>query len=753
MGKPGKWRLERKESFVHKLTKEHKYRPFSKFEKGAILLILATAGFFVISFGYYTNNVAPYQIGNPSNLKRDPYNPIWNGTITSTLGKSLASSGNPTFVQSIAGSQAGVSNVNILVGEFVGAKVTTTFLSNWTGWCSISDDAGNTWHIMNQNTGTDIVAWSSITIPFTNDRVLFHPCGGGQPTGASMVQIYKFVTVGATNEQEPNTQGDTISLTTTDTNSIIWQSFQGIHTAAFSSSQTLRGSTVNGATQFDSIDGDKPCSNTTCSLSTTAGGSAIQVNAVVELKPGTTTSSFCPFGYQCLNSQVDANKDIQLNANSTFAGEMLTNSTVDLSLLASKQALFWENWKNSSVITQPFGWYFTLNSTLPLTPNYNPLLDQSVVMAVIAFPVTQDAYVFIQRQPGQRFLPASGLPADSFPTCPPNSVLYSCVHFNNLGGGFKALMLSLNFTGPQAGVQNSGLNYLCYNTSFTSNLFTFGSNVLNQSYCSNTNTLPWLNVQSQYYVGFWSSASQPASVTFGSSIGKDGTGNGFDEMANAIFYWIPNPSASNTPTTEGGFFGWIGRSVSGVFNQVGGFLSPVTNMLFGFGNSLLSVFISGMAQGFQVFLTAFVLVLNFIGTKLGLGNLGDLILSLLAIVGTLITQGLSTIVSIFTAIGNFLTSGWLTFIAGAALAIPALISLGLVIWNFIFNGNFSVKTILYIDGLICGMAIYKKGLKGFFAWISLNVFLFTFVFNMAWTVFDILTRPIHRTKETVDPVG
>src|SRR5207249_3239485 len=103
-------------------------------------------------------------------------------------------------------------------------------------------------------------------------------------------------------------------------------------------------------------------------------------------------------------------------------------------------------------------------------------------------------------------------------------------------------------------------------------------------------------------------------------------------------------------------------------------------------------------------------------------------------------------------------SGYFTFLAGAAVLIGTLLPLAIILWKIIFGGMFGINQILFFD-YVFGIFLVSKAikerkssLKAFLGWISFNVFLFTFVFNAAWAVFDIVTRPIHRTKEIVDPL-
>ncbi len=163
-------------------------------------------------------------------------------------------------------------------------------------------------------------------------------------------------------------------------------------------------------------------------------------------------------------------------------------------------------------------------------------------------------------------------------------------------------------------------------------------------------------------------------------------------------------------------------------------------------------------QSLNVLIQGFRLVLNSIGNLIGFGNIGDLLIASFTSIGTLIVSGFSTILGFFIAIGVLVGSGYFGFLAGAATLIGVLLPFGLILWNIVFNGAFTVTDLLFFD-YVFGMFLVakaikecKSALKAFLGWISFNVFLFTFVFNAAWVIFDIITRPIHRTKETVDPL-
>src|SRR6266699_472970 len=297
----------------------------------------------------------------------------------------------------------------------------------------------------------------------------------------------------------------------------------------------------------------------------------------------------CPLGFSCMNSGLSLNNYATLIANATFPAVMLTTSTITTSTAASKELLFYETWGNSTNIlaSKPFAWYLTINSTLPQTQNYNPLTDPNTAMVVIVYPSASGNnkyYIYQQKDSGAAVLTASGQSQNPYPTCPQTATLYICSNSAVSTEGstnFLSITALLNYTGSGSNTGGAGAGTPNANSLLCSNNTPAN---LNSGFCSTpgspqsntpcsspsagictTNTFPFLNVQGQYYLGFWSNASQTGNILFGTS----NTGN-VDKRANGVYYWIPNPSCPPTcaQTDTCGFFGWLGKTFSGAVNTV-----------------------------------------------------------------------------------------------------------------------------------------------------------------------------------------
>src|SRR5205807_1329375 len=109
--------------------------------------------------------------------------------------------------------------------------------------------------------------------------------------------------------------------------------------------------------------------------------------------------------------------------------------------------------------------------------------------------------------------------------------LYLCQSIGSTNSP-NSMIAALNFTGPSPNNQNSGKSFICINSAVTQAFFTNGGSTCIQA---NTPNLPWLNIQTKYYVGFWSASGQNGQITFLSS----GTSAVFTDRANAMYYWIP----------------------------------------------------------------------------------------------------------------------------------------------------------------------------------------------------------------------
>jgi len=333
----------------------------------------------------------------------------------------------------------------------------------------------------------------------------------------------------------------------------------------------------------------------------------------------------------------------------------LTSSPIDVATSASKELLFYETWHNTTGITSsPWGWYLTVNSTLPTQANYNPLNDPSVVMADILYPTgpssaTKNYYNYQAKTPGQQLGPVSAAGTNPYPSCPQTATLYICASSNGAyaSSNFQAISTVENYTGSAAPGGNNGFSLYCVDAvpgpgSPTTNPFcssTTQTPTLTpctgtlQDICA-TQTLPFLNINAgPYYLGFWASSGQNGTILFGTS--KAG---GSDEQANSIYYWVPNPTAATPATTDtGGFFGWLGKTLGGAYNAAAGALSPITGPILNAGNSMMNAVAAALIQsgnlliqGLGILEGLVVSTLNIIGNAGGLGNVGTIIQNLIS---------------------------------------------------------------------------------------------------------------------------
>lgn len=796
MGKHTKWRLERKESLAHKLTKEHTYRQFTRLERTLILCIVIFGGTFFTLFGYYQLNVAPFL-----SQRNDPFTQVWNGSMTDNPTGPF---GPPKAVNNYFGGGAfSGGDQTKLISTLANNEIVVMFTERGS-FCSAASifangiGPGDT----QSNTYTLIASQCWSPVGGANVAVFVFATNTGAHTGADtfhtswvalcncflnyIIEVYSGVsgTGQSASTGQANfvtTSGITLlTVPTVPANSIYFEAWYMANTQGCATANNVNGNflikndcEVSPLSNETSVLFSTPVyPKTNQSITWNVGGNPPQSNGATVTYVAVALTSYplipCPHGYTCSNAGVDANNLLNLFANSTNPGVAISNSPIDFASAASKELFWFETWNNNSnYVAQPIGWFLTTNQTLATQKSYNPLNDPSIVMVNILYPLTGGKNIYYNYQakiPGQSLLTSSGAGTNPYPSCPQSSTLFICAQNNINGGGFRDFSMTMNYTGTTGGGGVNGASLTCNESTPGPgpNTYDFCLAAYSPSPCTgvtavacSTRVFPYLNVNAgPYYIGYWSAANQTGNILFGTS-----NSGAFDRRANMAFVWVPNPcggtavNCTQSTTDTGGFFGWLGHQIGNTFsvvgNTLGGLLSPVLS----FGGSLLGSLYSGFVQAVGILIQTYVTVLNFVGNLLHLGNLGDLLLSLLITVGLLITNGLSTLVSWFTSVGTFLTSGWLTFLAGAAGLVPTLLGLALTLWNFVFNANFSVKTLLFADFIMCLLATYKKGLAGFFAWISLNVFLFTFVFNIAWTVFDIITRPIHRAKETVDPVG
>jgi hypothetical protein len=329
----------------------------------------------------------------------------------------------------------------------------------------------------------------------------------------------------------------------------------------------------------------------------------------------------------------------------------ITTSPIDVSTSASKELFFFETWHNSTNLatTSPWGWFITTNATLPVQASYSPLNDSSVVLANVVYPnagaSNKAYYEYMSKTPGQFLQTASGAGINPYPSCPQTSTLFICAGNQNAGVGttFQSISTTLNYTGNAANAGANGFSLLCVDGTPTqdppvSNYCSSATQTPTLSPCSGstqeicaTTTLPFLNMQGgPYYLGFWSSVGQSATILFGTS----NTGAAA-QRANSIWYWVPNPVCPPTcaVTDTGGFFGFLGKSLTNGWNSFTAYTSPiwgpVANVMSGAGSTIANAFVQALViagsyayNGLNAFFQVIVSGLNSVGQTAGWGPIG-----------------------------------------------------------------------------------------------------------------------------------
>jgi len=552
------WKVrDSKPTLWQKLNRKHEFTVFSKLEKSLVLCTILFGATFFSSFVYYS--VSAVSASQPS-LNGDPFTPVWNGSIYNT-----PSTGNPQvkvispILAIRTGCSACITTLPLNIGNLL-------LVASTLGPCAgISDNRTNIYSTLTTTTpfGLSKVFGSKITY---NGNTLI-TLTGCSTTAIQTFTVYtggsNFGTIAQIDDQTgPATPlTSTLSLTTS-VGSSVFESFAftdlggpgcDFPTAQNSQIKILESCVVNGGLGSDSTTWNKAPTTGTNNygilISGLGGANINYAHVLVEIKTNLSNLP-CPSGYKCINSYVN-NNDIVLQANSTISAIALNNVPIDFSVLSAKEMMIYETYVNGSNISgnnKPFGWYLTINGTLPLQANYSPLNDTRVAMAMVNYD-GKTTYLYIAKNLGEQLLPDSGLGNNPYPNCPQSSTLFLCgrVIVSLSGSTFNAMSAILNFTGPAQ--QNRGVSFICFNSVLTASFFTFGGASCNGN---TTTTLPWFNIQNSYSLGFFAQAGQNASITFGSS----GTSTTFSERANAVYYWVPNPT-TNTPaeTNSGGYFG------------------------------------------------------------------------------------------------------------------------------------------------------------------------------------------------------
>lgn len=616
----------------------------------------------VPAYGYYSNIYLP-STTNPSQ-HGDPFTTLWNGQIPQTYSSITGATfdffagppnGAPNNGIQCGGGCAGVQTFSHAVFASEIILVVIELDLNNTSCLGVSDSQGNSYSIENcfathnmveqiefsRMSGTGSVTFS-LTATAGNYYASFF---GYRGVGTVLPSVSHVVTT--------SSAASTDAITTSAFSGILFGRFT-IDNTTIAGAVGLTGTARQGftwiATDTRVISAGESSTIPTITWSWT--GMTCHVcfltNVAIPLtngQPNTCDST----GYQCFNAIV-VGGNIEMKQNATFPAIALTNSSIDLSqgvgkalTMAFSIAQYPGAFGPSQGLT--VGWFLRQNSTLPNTLGWTPLKDNAVALLVMftVNPGVINYYVYIQRQLGQQLWQGSPTP-----TCNQVATIFLCAK-NSTTPGTLALPLELNFTGATAsgsGVTTaSSESYLCTDIGKASTTCNLGGENNQPVSWANTNlqlnfTLPWLNIQNNYYAGLWESAGSPGSGSFqwntAQSLGPN----------SIISVFTPPASSQNPNIAEGGFFGWIGRSLGGAWNAAAGALAPITNPILGFGNSLLSVFTSGLIQagnlliqGLTTLESIMVGVMNVIGNFLGWGNVGTSMQQMINALVTLFTNG------------------------------------------------------------------------------------------------------------------
>lgn len=739
------------------------WNPSARFSK-VLMLSLIIAGIALVPlYGYYHFQVQPaLQNGN-----RDPFTTIWNGQIPNTFSTQNAGSSTITFNSKVNATGARNANSPISLPAITvtsGDTIIVTLSSrdntgvDYGKSTTVTDTQSNTYttrvFIIGQaccgfdyNTfvyTAKASATGSNTITLNNplDQIVYTSLVGLDYSGVKGFGNIANQTYTSSSQTGTNS----LSITTATTGSVILETYAGGSASATTlaspnSGQTIRNDFIAVVQTSDKtgISGSNSQSYNwnNPSLNCSAGSLCGFTFVMLELT-NTQSAILCEqVGYHCSNSSI-INGDINLNATSGRNAVVLDTSQIDLSTGVNKSIAFGQLITASPCSPQcansEVAWFLTVNGTTVTNNstlnnlsllNYNPLNDTSVALEVLRVwtsTTSVNYYVYMQRTLGQasRISGQSDNPYSSG-TCPQSSTIFLCTvstHGTNAG----SLSLALNFTGNSNGSGN-GESYLCIDAGAGSTTCQLGGKNNVQVNLANTNfainfTQPWINIQQKYYLGYWSSS--PQIVNSPTVVTSDTVGSTFSPVIS-----LYTPSGSGK-TNGQDFFGWIGSSLGGAWNQVAGALAPITNPVFAFGNSLLSVFISGLIQagnllikGLTVLESIMVSVMNTIGNFLGWGNVGTSMQQLINAMVTLFTNG-----SVATFFGD-LPTVVSRFIDYINVAIPWLPIAFNIASNVILLG---VNAIVFIPTLV----------KFIFFWVSGVFVIVLIVFWFIYTGDDAL---------------
>jgi hypothetical protein len=221
----------------------------------------------------------------------------------------------------------------------------------------------------------------------------------------------------------------------------------------------------------------------------------------------------------------------------------------------------------------------------------------------------------------------------------------------------------------------------------------------------------------------------------------------------------PNTNGQNT---EGGFFGWVGRSLGGAWNVLsgtfGGFVNGVLGPVLNFGNGLLNAFIAALIQALTLLAKGIQIFLNVIGQFFHLGNVGDNLIAFFTGLANLLINFVGTAIGYFITTTNALVafaliaSSFVTNFMGNLITFitNTVLTLFNLIWTVVsifFRYSVTPSFILMLDWLMGMVSVWVNGVRGWIRWINFNIMAFTKVF---WAIYRLLNEAV---KAILNVVG
>jgi len=747
--------------------------------KAVLLIALALPVSLISSYGYYALAVAPpLQNASPG----DPFTTLWDGRTT---GSGLA---NPPKLHSDKYVPFASCNFNQVMGPLaVTAGDVIVVATHADGGVNASKttlgDTVNTYtrQLVIQQGFISAVVFTAIASTSTSlTLTVGNPANGVNCdieatswTGAHTVGVS--ATFGT--DTPANSGSNTLALTPTQgANSFIIEGVGGITGTAlscfsfsFAPATSNDNSCFNGGISSESFNyGDwKRVNGAPVSMQVSwtggGGGNFGLVHWILEL--GTDVFTSCSPGYNCFNAFQNLAASISLLPTSTFPAVAVSQSSADLSTVVSKELSIAEQFGTTGG-SGPWAIFLTLNSTVPAynatggpaasgaASAYTPMTDPNVALAFEFFNVgggNTRFYVYMSRTGHQNLLATDGRGANPGETACQSQVIFLCGHAVNTGGNFGFVG---NYTAHQPNSNTTAISYMCMANQTGSNCAIGGnpsgtsSVIIGTATQTTTSVLPWLNLQQQYYVGFWR-APETGNVTTNWFNLKDVS----CLACNIISIYAPGNTPGNV--VEGGFFGWIGRALGGAWNVAAGALGPLVSPLLNIGSGILSTVMGALVQWINVMITGGAVVvstalnvlriiLNTIGNFIGWGPIGDQFFNFASGVITYFTVGLSdalgwlirlitqgiNLIKVANFWVNFYLNGLANFMADALNVIAEVVVFGQKLTVF-FGSSY-----VLIDVLIFLWFNADEGLTGWYNWFETTKWL-------AFISFDFLERMIN----------